>query len=152
MALIPWRGRSLPTTTLASLRQEMNDLLNRFWANTTEPFGLAEWSPAVDVSETPEAVLVHAELAGIDPKDVDITVTGDVLTIRGEKKDETETSDRNYTRVERRYGSFSRSLPLPAAVDADRVEARMHNGVLEVTLPKHEEARSRRVEVSADAD
>lgn len=152
MALIPYRGRSLPTATLSSLRQEMNDLLNRFWTSTTEPFGLAEWSPAVDVSESDTEVVVQAEVAGLDPEDVEITVTGDVLTIRGEKKDETETTGRNYTRVERRYGSFSRSLPLPTPVDADEVKAKMHGGVLEIRLPKHEEARSRRVEVQAESE
>ena len=71
MALIPWRGASMPGGTLASLRQEMNDLLNRFWSSSAEPFGLAEWSPAVDVSETDDAVLVHVEVPGIDPKELD---------------------------------------------------------------------------------
>jgi len=147
MALIPYRGRRMPATTLSSLRDEMNDLFNRFWSTASEPFGLAEWSPALDVSETDDAVLVHAEIPGIDPKDLDISVVGDTLTVRGEKTDETEQSGRNYHRVERRYGSFTRSLALPAAVDADHVTATAKQGVLEIRLPKKEEAKAKRIEV-----
>jgi HSP20 family protein len=147
MALIPWSGRTMPGATLASLRQEMNDLLNRFWTSAAEPFGLAEWSPPVDVSETADAVFVHAEIAGMDPKAVEISVTGDVLTLSGEKKEETEKQERNYVRVERRYGAFSRSIALPAPVDVEKVEAKVKNGVLEICLPKSEEAKSRRVEI-----
>jgi len=147
MALIPYRGRTMPATTLSSLRDEMNEMFNRFWSTAREPFGLAEWSPALDVSETDEAVLVHAEIPGIDPKDLDISVVGDTLTLRGEKADETEQPDRNYHRVERRYGSFTRSLTLPASVDADQVTATARQGVLEVRLPKKEEARAKRIEV-----
>jgi len=137
----------MPATTLSSLRDEMNELFNRFWSTASKPCGLAEWSPALDVSETDEAVLVHAEIPGIDPKDLDISVVGDTLTVRGEKADETEQSGRNYHRVERRYGSFTRSLVLPAAVDADNVTATAKQGVVEIRLPKKEEAKARRIEV-----
>jgi HSP20 family protein len=140
----------MPATTLSSLRDEMNDLFSRFWTSASEPFGLAEWSPALDVSETDEAVLVNVEIPGIDPKDLDISVVGDTLTIRGEKTDETEQSGRNYHRVERRYGSFTRSLTLPASVDADNVTATVKQGVLEVRLPKKEEARAKRIEVQGE--
>jgi HSP20 family protein len=140
----------MPGATLASLREEMNDLLARFWAGTAEPFGLAEWSPALDVSETDDAVVVDVEIPNIDPKDLEISITGDVLTIRGEKKDETEHKGRNYHRVERRYGTFTRTLTLPAAVDADKVEARAKLGVLTVRLPKRPEAKARRVDIKTD--
>jgi len=150
MAIIPWRGRTLPVATLASLREEMNDLLVRFWSHTSEPFGLAEWSPALDVSETDDAVLVHAEIPGIDPKELDIAVVGDTLTIRGEKKDETEREGRNFHRVERRYGSFTRSLRLPAPVAAEHVTATAAGGVLEIRLPKKEEAKPKRIEIKTD--
>jgi HSP20 family protein len=150
MALIPWSAGGARGPTLASLREEMNDLLSRFWTTASEPFGLAEWSPPLDLSETGDAVLVHVELPGVDPKEVEISVTGDVLTIRGEKKDETAEKGRHYHRVERRYGSFTRSLTLPAAVDADGVEAKIRSGILELRLPKKEEARARRVEVRAE--
>jgi len=147
MALVPYRGRNMPATTLSSLRDEMNELFNRFWSTASEPFGLAEWSPAMDVSESDDAVLVHAEIPGIDPKDLDISVVGDTLTIRGEKTDETEKCERNYHRVERRYGSFTRSLALPASVDAGKVTATAKQGVLEIRLPKKEEAKAKRIEV-----
>ena len=150
MAIVPWRGRTLPVATLTSLREEMNDLLSRFWSHTSEPFGLAEWSPALDVSETDDAVLVHAEIPGIDPKELDIAVVGDTLTIRGEKKDETEREGRNFHRVERRYGSFTRSLRLPTPVDAEHVTARAAAGVLEIRLPKKEEARPKRIQIKTD--
>jgi len=150
MAMIPWRGRTLPVATLTSLREEMNDLLSRFWSHTSEPFGLAEWSPALDVSETDDAVLVHAEIPGIDPKELDIAVVGNTLTLRGEKKSETEQEGTNYHRVERRYGAFTRSLRLPAAVDAEHVTAKAAAGVLEIRLPKREEAKAKRIEIKAD--
>jgi len=150
MSLIPWRGRTMPVATLTSLREEMNELLNRFWSHTSEPFGLAEWSPDMDVSETDDAILVHAEIPGIDPKDLDISVVGDTLTVRGEKRDETQRKGHNYHRVERRYGSFTRSLTLPAKVDSEKVTAKAHAGVLEIRLPKREEARARRIEIKAD--
>jgi len=148
MALVPYRGRTMPATTLSSLRDEMNDLFSRFWTSATEPFGLAEWSPSLDVSETDEAVVVHAEIPGIDPKELDISVVGDTLTIRGEKGDEAEQSGRTYHRVERRYGSFTRSLVLPAAVEPDQVTATAKQGVLEIRLPKSQESRAKRIEVT----
>jgi HSP20 family protein len=147
MALIPYRGRTLPGVTLTSLRDEMNDLLNRFWASTAEPFGLAEWSPPLDMAETDDAVLVHVEVPGIEAKNLDISVTGNVLTIRGEKHDAKEEAGCNYLRVERRYGAFTRTLTLPAPVDAAHVEAKAHAGVLEIRLPKKVEAKPRKVEI-----
>jgi len=150
MAIIPWTGRTMPVTTLTSLREEMNDLLGRFWSTASEPFGLAEWSPPLDVSETDDAVLVNVEIPGIDPKNLDISVAGDVLTIRGEKAEEERHAGRNFHRVERRYGAFTRTLTLPAVVDADHVEAKARAGVLEIRLPKREEAKARRVPIKAE--
>jgi len=138
------------TDTAGGVLEELNDLFNRFWSHTSEPFGLVEWSPALDVSETDDAVLVHAEIPGIDPKELNIAVVGDTLTIRGEKKDESEQTGRNYHRVERRYGSFTRSLRLPALVDADQVTAKAGAGVLEIRLPKKEEAKAKRIEIKTD--
>ena len=131
MAQVPWKGRTLPGATLETLRDEMNDLLNRFWAGTAEPFGLADWSPPLDVSESDDAVIVDVEVPGIDPASLDISVAGDVLTIRGEKPGQDGRPPRHFHRMERRYGAFTRSLTLPAAVEADRVEAKAHLGVLD---------------------
>jgi len=102
------------------------------------------------VAETDEAVLVDVEVPGIDPATLDISVAGDILTIRGEKQDQTGQEGHNYHRVERRYGSFTRSLTLPAPVEADKVEAKAHCGVLSIRLPKKESARLRKVEIQAE--
>jgi HSP20 family protein len=147
MAQVPWKGRTMPGATLETLRDEMNDLLNRFWAGTAEPFGLADWSPPVDVSESDDAVIVDVEVPGIDPATLDISVAGDVLTVRGEKPVQEHQSDRHYHRMERRYGAFTRSLTLPWAVDPDRVEATAREGVLTIRLTKREETKLRRVEI-----
>jgi len=100
MDLVPWkRGRD--DSALQSLRNEFNRIFDRFWSGELEPLHLGRWLPAVDVSETDNDVTVRAETPGIDPKDIEVYVEGDVLTIKGEKKEETETKDRNFHRVER---------------------------------------------------
>jgi HSP20 family protein len=107
----------------------------------------AEFAPAIDVKETAEQVVVKAEVPGIDAKDISISVTGDVLTIKGEKKSEREEKDENYHLLERSYGSFCRSLPLPAAADLEKIEAKYDKGVLTVTCPKKEEVKPKAIEI-----
>ncbi|HOI53774.1 MAG TPA: Hsp20/alpha crystallin family protein [Phycisphaerae bacterium] len=149
MDLVPWkRGRD--DSALQSLRNEFNRIFDRFWSGELEPLHLGRWLPAVDVSETDNDVTVRAETPGIDPKDIEVYVEGDVLTIKGEKKEETETKDRNFHRVERQYGSFSRSIQLPANVEADKVEAQAANGVLTIRLPKQEDEKRKKVQIKAD--
>jgi HSP20 family protein len=97
-------------------------------------------SPRIDVAEDSKAITLTAELPGMDEKDVELLLTDDVLTIKGEKKSESEKKDKDYYRMERSYGSFYRSFPLPEGVDADKVEASFKKGVLTVTLPKLPEA------------
>ncbi|MEJ2071800.1 MAG: Hsp20/alpha crystallin family protein [Syntrophobacterales bacterium] len=94
---------------------------------------MSEFAPAVDIKETDTEIVVKAEVPGIDAKEINISVTGEVLTIKGEKKSEKEEKEENYHLVERSYGSFSRSLVLPAAVDLDKIEAKYDKGVLTVT-------------------
>jgi HSP20 family protein len=106
-----------------------------------------EWLPLVDVSETDAAVRVTAELPGVQTKDVDISLTDDLLTIRGEKKSEQSETKRDYHRVERSYGTFTRTVRLPAAVDTDKVEATFKEGVLTITMPKREQTKTRKVKV-----
>ena len=101
----------------------------------------------MDVKESAEAVVVKAEVPGIDAQDINISVTGDVLTIKGEKKSEREEKEANYHLVERNYGSFSRSLKLPAAVDLDKIEAKYDKGVLTVTCPKKEAVKPKAIEI-----
>jgi HSP20 family protein len=107
------------------------------------------WGPAVDVQDSADKVVVKADLPGVDRKDVEVSVEGAVLVIRGEKKEEHKTRDKGYLRTERAYGSFARVVELPVEVDEAKVSAQYKDGVLEVTLPKREEAkpRVRKVEI-----
>ncbi len=127
----------------ASFQREMNRLFDNFFSG----FGLSSWAPfergvtqtftpKVDVSETEKEIRISAELPGMEEKDVDVSLTRDALTIKGEKKSETEDKGKDYYRVERSYGSFTRTIPLPVEVDADKVEATFKKGVLDITLPK----------------
>jgi len=106
-------------------------------------------TPAFDISETATEIHVKAELPGMDAKEIDITVTGDLLTIKGEKKEEKEEKGQNFHRRERRYGSFSRSFRLPVEVKADSIDAGYKDGVLTVTMPKAEAEKARRIEVTS---
>jgi len=95
-----------------------------------------DWAPQLDVSETMDAMVVKAEMPGVDPKDIKIALTGDLLTLEGEKAKEVEEKEERYHRVERAYGAFLRSVRLPMAVDGSKVTATFKNGLLVVTLPK----------------
>ena len=143
--LVPWRRRD----ELTGFRREMDRLFDRFFEGW--PFRLSAevggWAPSVDVSETAKEVIVKAELPGMDPKDVDVTVRGDVLSLRGERKKEEEEKGENFHRVERSYGTFSRSIRLPAEVDADKVKATYKDGVLNISLPKTKAASVKKIEV-----
>jgi HSP20 family protein len=103
----------------------------------------------VDVKETDTEIVVKAEIPGMDAKDINISVAGDLLTIKGEKKSEREEKEENYHLVERSYGAFSRSLALPAAVDLEKIEAKYDKGVLTVTCPKKEEIKPKAIEIKA---
>lgn len=111
---------------------------------TSESVG---WAPACDIFEDGDGVTVRFELAGVDPKDVDIRFENGVLTMRGERKLEKEDKKENYHRVEMQYGSFSRSFSLPGTVDVEKIRAESKNGVLTVTLPKKAEAKPRPIQV-----
>jgi len=103
--------------------------------------------PAFDISETEDKIVVRADLPGVDVKDLDISITENVLTVKGEKRQEKEEKGESFHRVERRYGSFSRSFTLPAEVKAERVEAVYKDGVLRIEIPKAEASRPKRIEV-----
>jgi HSP20 family protein len=144
-SLIPWRGE------LGNFRREMDSLFNRFFEGwpirVSRENGL--WAPFVDVSETPKEVIVKAELPGVDPKEIDVSVRGDILILRGERKQEKEEKSENFHRVERSYGSFSRSIQLPAEVNSDRVDATYKDGVLKITMPKTKVAATKKIEVKS---
>lgn len=119
-----------------------------FWRSPTST-GLA--LPAVDVVEKEDAFKISAELPGMEDKEIDLTLANDVLTIKGEKKEEKEEKRRGYYRAERRYGSFQRSFRLPESVNQDKIEASFEKGVLTIVLPKSEEARKREKRIAIKA-
>jgi HSP20 family protein len=126
------------------------DQLDRLWRAMLEGRrGQEAWLPAVDVFDTKDAVVLKAELAGLDPDDIEIEVDDNVLTIKGERKFEEKVDEERYYRVERRSGSFSRSLALPQGVRADDIQADYEDGVLEVRVPKAEEEKPKRISVKA---
>jgi HSP20 family protein len=105
------------------------------------------WAPALDISERKDAYLVTVELPGLKPEDLDITMEDGLLTIQGERQFTSESSEQQFHRVERRYGAFRRSITLPAQVQADHIEATFDNGVLQIVVPKAEEAKPKRIQV-----
>jgi len=147
MDLIQWK----PFREVSRLRSEMDRLWDEYFGAGRRALQPLEesWLPAVDVSETGEKITVTAEIPGMEAKDIDISIVGDTLVIKGEKKSEKEEKEENYHMVERSYGSFSRSMKLPAAVDADKVDATYKNGVLTVVLPKKEEVKPKAIEIKA---
>jgi HSP20 family protein len=110
----------------------------------------AEWLPSLDVAETKDEIVVKAEVPGMDPKDIDISLSDGLLTIKGEKKQEREEKEEDYHLVERSYGTFTRSIRLPKEVRRDKISASYKNGVLKVTLPKSEEAKQKEIKIKVD--
>lgn len=145
MELTPWR----PYGEIGRLRRDIDDLWRRFFGETGGETSLAEWMPSVDVSEEDDNILVKADLPGLEAKDIDINVSGDQLTIKGEKKTEEEKKEANYYSKERFFGTFHRAIRLPAEVDADKVDATFKNGVLDISLPKSDASKRKRIEVKS---
>jgi len=153
MSLIRWNpSRDLATfpSQLFNMQKEMNRLFdNLFQPENADDFPLAAsaWSPAVDIAESDAAFVVKMELPGVAKEDVRITMEQNILTVKGEKKQEKESKTPDYHRVERSYGSFQRSFTLPSTVTADRVDASFRDGILSITLPKAEASRPKEIEV-----
>jgi HSP20 family protein len=140
--------RRMPSS-LGSLRQQLEQFLNAFHGDENTAFTGGDWLPAVDEVETPEEVVIKAELPGIDEKDISVSLSGDTLTIHGEKRSEKEQKDKHFHRVERSYGKFERRLPIPASVDPEKITADYTKGVLEVHLPKTADGQPRKIDVKA---
>lgn len=138
-----------PFRDLITLREAMDQLFEESFVPSRR--SLTRVAPtgalAVDMYETDEEVVVKSEIPGIDPDDLDISITGDTLTIKGETKAEEEIEEDNYFCRERRYGAFSRSLSIPVAIEPDEAEAEIEDGVLTLTLPKAEEVKPKAIEV-----
>jgi len=133
-----------------SLQQEIDRLFDDF-SRGFAGFGSTDLTPRMDVTETDKEIELTAELPGLEEKDVQINFADDVLTIRGEKKSETEQKDKSYRLVERSYGSFTRSVALPSGIDPDSIKATIANGVLKVTVPKPAAADAKKIEVKTAA-
>ncbi|MBE7444624.1 MAG: Hsp20/alpha crystallin family protein [Planctomycetia bacterium] len=134
---------------ISSIQEEMNRMFDRFFrgGDLSEMSIAGTWLPPIDLSETPDKITVKAEIPGLDPKEIDISIQGDTLIIKGDKKEEKEEKGKNYYRMERRYGSFSRSVDLPTSVDTSKVTAECKNGVLEITMQKKEEVKPKQISV-----
>lgn len=132
------------------LRDEMNRLFDSFFQGALAPRE-GEWRstflPAIDVHETPAEIVVTAELPGVKPSEVDVNLTGNILTIKGEKREETDEKGKNWHRIERTYGNFQRTFQLPDTVDPERSKATYDHGVLKIAIAKTEAARPRNIKV-----
>ena len=137
-----------PFQDVLSLREAMNQLMEESFVQPTAAQGGKNFVPALDLSETAEGYLVEAALPGLKPEDVEITVENNVLTIKGETRKETDDKQRNFHRVERRFGSFQRTIGLTTTVKADAIQASLTNGVLRLEIPKAEEVKPRKISVN----
>ncbi len=149
MALIRWTD---PFRDIAVLQDRMNRLFGDFLERShpqEEGLGTGIWMPTVDIYETKDAIRVRADLPGVEKDAVHVEVKEGVLTLRGERKFEKEVKEENYHRIERSYGTFQRSFSLPSSVNEEKVSARMKDGVLEVELPKKEQAKPKQIEIAA---
>jgi HSP20 family protein len=140
MAIIRWD----PFREMTQVQSQFNRLVDQVWSNRQE-----SWLPAVDVFDTADAVVLKAELAGMDPDDIEISVEDNVLTIKGERKFEEKVDDERYYRIERRFGTFQRSLALPQGVRSEDISADYDDGILEVRVPKAEEEKPKKITVQA---
>lgn len=143
MALMRWD----PFQDLWQVREEVNRLFDHTLNRYPALRGVRGWQPAVDMYEDDKEITVKAEIPGVEPKDVDITVTADSISLKGELKEETERREDGYIRAERRFGQFYRTLPLPAEVKPEEAQATFKNGVLEVRMPKAQVGRREGVKV-----
>ena len=147
MTIVRWR----PMGDLISMQDEMNRVFEDLWRRGPRSAAPAAgaWWPSVDVKETQEAYQVAAELPGLKREDVKISLTDNLLTLRGEKRAQQDRETENWHQVERAYGVFERSFQLTCPVDASKVKAKFEDGVLTITLPKSEESRPREISIES---
>ncbi len=146
-ALMPWR----PLRGLTPFGGEIDDFFERLFVEEISPEPAEKrWVPALDIAETKDAIAINVEIPGMEPKDVDISLNGDTLTIKGEKKQEEEWKKENYYWAERSYGNFSRSVRIPVEVKNEGIKAKYKNGTLRITLPKKEEVKPNEIKVEIE--
>jgi HSP20 family protein len=140
----PFRG-------VSTLQDQINRLFDGTFDRSSEEGNLTTWAPAVDIFETEHNLVVKADLPDVKPEELDIRVENNILTIRGERKFEKKVNENNYLRVERSYGSFSRSFSLSNTVNTESIQAEYKNGVLTLNIPKREEAKPKQIKVHVEA-
>jgi HSP20 family protein len=145
MAVVKWD----PFRDLLSIQDRMNTLFEQTLSRSRAEEGIAAstWTPAVDIYETPDTVEMKAELPGLSRDDIEIQIRDNTLTLRGERRFAKEAQEENYLRIERAYGAFQRSFTLPATVQREKIRAVFRDGVLELTLPKAEEAKPKKIAI-----
>ena len=136
-----------PWSLLDQIQRELGNPVGAFERDDNGNIATANWAPAVDIKEDDKGFTLLADIPGVDPKDIEVTMDNGVLTIRGERQSEKKTEQENYKRVERQYGVFYRRFTLPDSADAEHIEANSEHGVLKVSIPKKEVAQSRRISV-----
>jgi HSP20 family protein len=138
-----------PYRDVGTLQERMNRLFDEMWGRgrREDESVTGNWMPSVDVKETKDALQIFAEVAGVDPKDVEVTVESGVLTLKGQRNFEKAVEGEAYHRVERAYGSFERSFTLPTNVEPEKIQATYRNGVLQLSLPKREEAKPKSIAI-----
>jgi HSP20 family protein len=137
-----------PARGAMTLREQINRVFADVLERTGEESNLTAWAPAVDIFETEHELVVKADLPDVDPQDLDIHVENNILTIRGERKFEKDVKEENYLRIERAYGSFTRSFSLASTVNSEAIKADYRNGVLTLSIPKREEAKPKQIKVN----
>jgi HSP20 family protein len=144
-------SRFEPFRGVSSLQDQINRVFNDVFERAGDESSLTSWAPAVDILETQHELIVQADLPDVNPNDLDIRVENNILTIRGERKFEKKVSEDKYLRVERAFGSFSRSFSLANTVNAEAIKADYQNGVLTLAIPKREEAKPKQIKVNVAA-
>jgi len=147
-----WRPfKGLVPFDLEQMKREMDRLWDSFINGPRRRVEEGEiWYPSLDVAETKNDLVIKAEIPGIDPKDIDISLSDGILTIKGEKRQEREEKEEDYHLIERSFGSFSRSVQLPKGVQSEKINASYKNGILKVVLPKTEEAKKKEIKIKVE--
>lgn len=136
-----------PWSLLDQISREMNNPLNTFRDEAEGNVATASWTPTVDITENKDNFTLLADIPGVKPEDIEVSMESGVLTVKGERKTENKKEDENYRRVERQYGMFYRRFSLPDTANADKIEAHSEHGVLKITIPKQEVAQAKRIAV-----
>lgn len=137
-----------PWSLFDQLNRELNNPLATMREDDDANVATANWAPSVDITENEQAFVLHADIPGVKPEDIEVSMENGVLTIKGERKTEDKTEKENFRRVERQYGMFYRRFTLPDTANAEKIEAHSEHGVLKVTIPKQEVAQPRRIAVN----